>query len=537
MLATLQWYILREMSKTFLLTAAGLTAVLGLGGGAMNLIEIEQVSTSQLLNLMFLVIPVAGTLTIPVAALYSATVTFGRLSADNELLACRASGINLGWLLWAPVAIGVLSAATTFYFTSFMIPGLRHDLNSFARTGIRQFVEQQVRSPGRLSLPGGNIRIYADQLARTPENEDGVVLRGFVFAEFGKGGWRKIGTGESIVLRFDTNDLSSVPTLTGDLYNVVYYDRPGGKFADVGHIEVRPNKIPLHLRLKVKWLTLGELFSYRAHPERWDPVKAALGHLRAGIASERFYEAMAERFRSDGYLELTLPRGVVALRAERVTRDKDSDGRLLFSGVTIEDKRQNTLRTITGDDAVLAVGRPVEGESRRASLQVVGHVTISEKGATWKPIRKKRERIVGIDAPEAETASASEPPDASSLNADAGADWYPSEVSLRSKAIAERDQFLREVTSELHSRCAFSVSACVLVILGAALGTMFRGSQVMVAFGISFVPSLFVTVLNIMGRQLAEKPGTSLVGLMMIWGAIAVVGVLDVWCVRRVIRR
>ncbi len=60
MLPTLQWYIFREMSKTFLLAAVGLTAVLGLGGGVMNLIELEQVTPSQLVRLMLIVLQVAG---------------------------------------------------------------------------------------------------------------------------------------------------------------------------------------------------------------------------------------------------------------------------------------------------------------------------------------------------------------------------------------------------------------------------------------------------------------------------------------------
>ena len=41
MLWTLQKYIFREMGKSFLLTAVGLIVVLGLGGGVMNMIELE----------------------------------------------------------------------------------------------------------------------------------------------------------------------------------------------------------------------------------------------------------------------------------------------------------------------------------------------------------------------------------------------------------------------------------------------------------------------------------------------------------------
>ena len=92
---TLQRYVLRELGKTFLLAAAALTGVLGLGGGVLNIIKLNEVSPGQFLRLMGLVLPLAAAMTLPIAALFSATSTYGRLSADNELVACRASGINL----------------------------------------------------------------------------------------------------------------------------------------------------------------------------------------------------------------------------------------------------------------------------------------------------------------------------------------------------------------------------------------------------------------------------------------------------------
>ena len=66
MIKTLQWYIFREMSKTFVLSTIGLTLVFALGGGVFNMIRIEGVSATQLARLLLFVLPVATTLTLPV---------------------------------------------------------------------------------------------------------------------------------------------------------------------------------------------------------------------------------------------------------------------------------------------------------------------------------------------------------------------------------------------------------------------------------------------------------------------------------------
>jgi len=84
---------------------------------------------------------------------------------------------------------------------------------------------------------------------------------------------------------------------------------------------------------------------------------------------------------------------------------------------------------------------------------------------------------------------------------------------------------------------SFSASVLVLIILGAALGIVFRGSHVLTAFGISFVPMLFVIIMIVTGKQLAHNPGTSWLGLLTMWSGIFVVAVLDLWTLTRLLRR
>ena len=457
------------------------------------------------------------------------------MSADNEFLACRASGVNIGRLFLPPAVISLLSAGCTFYFTSFMIPGLVRDLNTFARTGLRQLVEQQIRSPERLPLPGGRGRIYADASDRLAGDEDTVVLNGIAYVETGQNGWRRIGTAEKVVLQFGSEPDSMAPTISGELFNLTFFDLQEGRWGSVSQQAGR-RTIPLRIRSKVKWLDLSELIRLRRTPELWPNVESAIGKLRDAIVLAHFYSRCMEDFQQDNELVLTGRRGDMTLSAADVRADTLRDGRLLFRSITIDDTGAVPRRTVTADEATLSVERTDDG-GLGAVLVAQGNVSIEEAALDTPAMRKGREAFHGLVIPPEVARLADSVPQSILLDGPVALPDSPIAEDLRREAVEAAAEFTRQATSELHSRLAFSVSALVLVIFGAALGVVFKGSQVMVAFGISFVPSMFVTVMNIMGRQLAEKPGTATLGLGVIWGAIVIVGVLDVWALSRVIRR
>ena len=61
-------------------------------------------------------------LTVPLAVLVSALLVFGRLSADSEIAAMRACGVNLLRLMRGPALAGVLLSAFSFYILDKVIP-------------------------------------------------------------------------------------------------------------------------------------------------------------------------------------------------------------------------------------------------------------------------------------------------------------------------------------------------------------------------------------------------------------------------------
>ena len=109
-------YLLKEFTSPFLLSLAILTFVM-LMGNMVKLVDMvvnKGVSVLLVFKLFALYIPYMISYTLPVAFLFGLLFTFVRFASDNELLAIRASGINL-WHLIAPfLTIAIIFSLALF---------------------------------------------------------------------------------------------------------------------------------------------------------------------------------------------------------------------------------------------------------------------------------------------------------------------------------------------------------------------------------------------------------------------------------------
>jgi hypothetical protein len=89
-----------------------------------------------------------------------------------------------------------------------------------------------------------------------------------------------------------------------------------------------------------------------------------------------------------------------------------------------------------------------------------------------------------------------------------------------------------EVRAELHSRASFAVSCLILVVVGTALGMMFRSGNFLNAFAVSFMPALLTITLIMGGTQAAgHLPANVLThfrdplqsGIALIWSGNTIV--------------
>src|SRR5437588_11185548 len=104
--------ILWELVRVFLVALAAITGILLLAGIVAEASQ-QGLGPGQILAAIPLLIPSTLPYTIPATTLFATCVVYGRLSADNEILAIKSSGINVLHVVRPGIILGLVMSATT----------------------------------------------------------------------------------------------------------------------------------------------------------------------------------------------------------------------------------------------------------------------------------------------------------------------------------------------------------------------------------------------------------------------------------------
>mgnify|MGYP003394105335 FL=1 len=108
---------------------------------------------------------------------------------------------------------------------------------------------------------------------------------------------------------------------------------------------------------------------------------------------------------------------------------------------------------------------------------------------------------------------------------------------MREKLILRSRQLESELIGEIHFRSSYALSTMAVVVLGAILGIIVRGGQVLTAFGISCVPSLFVVLTSIIGRNFAGRPEYTDLSVATMWSGTAGIYLATLFVAFKLLRR
>jgi lipopolysaccharide export system permease protein len=120
----IQRYLLREIAAPMFMALVIFTFVLMMGRSQklMEMVIDKGVPVGQILRLLANLLPAFLVLTIPVALLIGVLLAFGRLSAESELVAMKASGIHLSLLMRPVLALALLASLLTAALTLYIEP-------------------------------------------------------------------------------------------------------------------------------------------------------------------------------------------------------------------------------------------------------------------------------------------------------------------------------------------------------------------------------------------------------------------------------
>jgi len=335
MLKTLQWYITRELVKTFVLTALGLTLVFSLCGGVLNMIQAEVLTAVQVMRILTFVLPVATTLTLPVAALFACAVVYGRFAADNEFDACKASGINILRLFAPAMGLSVLTAAFTFAFANFVIPGFIGRLEAIVRADIQRVITQALTSRGYIKygpyvLHAKHVEPYEKEERQTGQGTDGqeirkvkgLHIRDAAFLMIEKDALVRVGTAEQVQVEFSLGQGGGAPVATAAMVDVVALDLTHNQLYQWPRQPFSPMELPSNIDQNPKWLNLADLFKYLHRPTEFSKVREDVAKTRLLIRECLVYRhAIAELRGPKKTLTLQDARRRYDIKAERAEHD------------------------------------------------------------------------------------------------------------------------------------------------------------------------------------------------------------------------
>jgi len=117
-------YILRETTGPFVFALATLTSMLLLG----NLIQLAEmvinrgVDLTSVSMLFFYLVPALLPYTVPVSCLAGVLLAFSRLSSDNEIIAIKASGLNIFKIVLPLLIVGIIMSLVLITLEDIVIP-------------------------------------------------------------------------------------------------------------------------------------------------------------------------------------------------------------------------------------------------------------------------------------------------------------------------------------------------------------------------------------------------------------------------------
>jgi lipopolysaccharide export system permease protein len=159
-LSTIRRYVLREFVVTFTVSLLVLSFVLT-AGALFKITEIIGRGASWRPVLMFFLwgMPQSLTFSIPVSILTSCLLVFGRLSADGEITAMRACGINMWRVMSGPLFAAALLSLVCVYVNAELAPRGRYARRE-VKAALTQLSPMDLLEEGRFMKDFAGMTVY-----------------------------------------------------------------------------------------------------------------------------------------------------------------------------------------------------------------------------------------------------------------------------------------------------------------------------------------------------------------------------------------
>jgi len=555
MLFTLHRYVFRELFRVFILAAVALTLILSLGS-VLQPIQEYGVGPRQVVYLMGYFLPITLTFVLPMAALFAGALVYGRLASDNELDACRASGISLPAMTYPGLALAIMVAIANLILSFYVMPVFVHRAEQSFKADAKQILFRNIQRRRYYELPpDGRYLIYADQA-----NLQNDTLLGAVVTEMKDNQIEKIIVAEVAKVIFNVNETFSQVQIIA--YKSIQMGAEGEGGAELGSVTREVSSL---LGDEINFKKIDEMRRIQADPMQFYPVAQLAREMYGQLFIELLAEDIGQGTRDEGRgargegkasLPPLLPQGPQApppaapgprpeagawyeLLGEpnsvkftaRQYRVQDADVELFDDVMVVEydtDSRQ-PLHTFTCARASLHLeGDPL---APTLTMDISSARDVDSGQLTMRYIVRGLipPQPVEDKANEFKTRKGSLKPQemAAGLSAIPGLQPSTDLRRLRDRLHWEILTAFVQIKAEIHSRLVFGMGCIPMILIGIGLGIIKKGGHLLSAFGASCVPAAVLAVCIMSGKQLTQNMSAQTIsGIGLMWGGLGVLSLL-----------
>ena len=506
------------MLRVFLLALIALTLILSMGS-ILQPIQQYGAGPKQVVIIMFYFLPITLTFVLPIAALFAGALVYGRFASDNELDACRASGIGIINLVIPGLFLAVVVAVSNLFLSFYVMPTFVHLAEKTIKADIKQMLFRSIEQKGYYKVPPDNeYLIYADYVDNQNDTLYGVVLTKLEGLEIGE-----VFTAESARINIIAHDTTNEVKMT---------IRNGFQMSNKQTISL--NTLPFTTEFgsllddNITFKKIDEMREIKADLMRFEPVAKAsyktLKQLTAELfvydiqnhisktenneTSEYFYELAGE----PNSIKFSLVPCAIKEGQINLTQE--------ITLVEFDTNNPADSRTYKCKEAFFRFEGTRQDFSLALDVRGARNINTGEI--------KMWDSITGLKIPrDIEKTRKQFYTDKGSINVTKLASgqigltgFNPSGqlIQLQNILKYEIDDTNADIKSEIHSRLAFGIGCISMILIGMGLGILKRGGHLLSAFGASCVPAAILIVCILSGKQLAQNMGAqSISGITVMW--------------------
>jgi lipopolysaccharide export system permease protein len=549
---TLFWYVFKDLVKIFFMASGALAGIMSFGALLRPLTQ-NGLDGSQVALLLRYFMPAMSTYSLPIAALFATTVVYGRMSADNELTACRASGISFLSISTPAMLLGLFVSISSMFLLCFTVPAATQKIEQVIVSNLGKLIVHQIEQTHETRYGSTTIFAQSAELAKTdPSKPDdsAVILHGPMMVVYQTPPGRdkyfhtahdfRLATLAIAYIHQDPRDASSKMKII--LHDGSAFPRrftgPKSEEGGIDTAEFDPDPLPSPLSQKTKYMDIFQLKALDQTPQ--------LGHDVQKVVADFIRQDQAAEYVRQLSTALNTPTGKISISS-------GTDDYNITRSTQAATTKGNTLTLIAPTGAP-----PIRYSQSSGTKADVRGIRITADADTEHDLLYISMNLTDLmmDAGDTPSPQASlirrfavaMPADVAAMKSRT-ADLYlqggvRSDIERNRLAFALED-LVNHIRAEMHARAAFVISCLLLVLVGASLGMMFKSGNFLTAFAVSVIPAMLSTVLIVTGQHTAESTplwigannNPLLTGLILIWASNVVIGMAAVALLLRLQRQ